>query len=510
MKGVNEMIQSVDNTDLQQTLQKLDEEQMKDLSQLKAAYPDQEPHLQAIEAVADNGEATRERLMDENDNPDHAAIFGHFDKQHRFVHLMSRNGTRTERILAYKDGYYHFGGKGFLRTKFQDLMPSSVSDHHKNEVVSRVLDHRMGKKGSTSNTLYDNLVDLNPPEWKLNFQNGVLDLKEMEMKDHSPDYYFTTQIPYDYDPDAEPDRWLEFLEEVLPNSEIQIPKLQEWFGYCLKHWDTDFEKAALLLGATNSGKGVVLSTLKEVLGQDNISQMPLKSIVDTPFGNQQMLGKMANINNDLNHHRITNTGAAKNAISGEDVEINQKKKTKFTAELNTKHFYSANYPPRDKIDDDAYYGRWLTFRLPKTVPAEDQDRELRDKLAEEKKGILNWAIEGLKRLEEQNKFTGERSPEEVKTLWRRHGDPTARFYHFALEYEQGSAVSKSTAHELLEEYCDAIDEDAPSVRGMSEYITNQKPAVEETRRFHNGKQQRCLENIKLKEDARQELLSQAE
>lgn len=504
------MIDRIDNNQLQEALEKLDEEDMNDLSQLKAAYPDHEADLQAIEAVADTVEQTRERLLDENDNPDHGAMFGYFDKTHRFIHMLSRNGQRTERILAYKDGYYQFGGDGLITHKMQQLMPGRVSTYHKNQVVDRAYDHRVGKKGSTSNTLYDNLADLNPPEWKLNFQNGILDLKEMEMKEHSPDLHFTTQIPYDYDPEAQPDKWLDFLNEVLPNSEEQIPKLQEWFGYLLKHWNADFEKAALLLGATNSGKGVILSTAKAVVGDDNISQMPLKAIVDSKFGNQQLLGKMVNLNNDLNHHRITNTGAAKNAISGEDVEINQKEKPKFVAEPNAKHFYSANYPPRDKIDDDAYYGRWLTFRLPESVPVEEQDRQLRQKLAEEKQGILNWAIEGLKRLEEQGQFTAERKPDEVKSLWRRYGDPIARFYHFALKYEQGSSVPKSTCHELLEEYCDALGEEAPSKMKMNEYITSQKRAIESRKRRHGGRSQRCFVNVTLKENARQELLSQAE
>lgn len=514
-KAVDNHIERVDNDNLRETLESLDDHT--DLSQLKTAFPEQESNLTAIEAIAqdkqknsDQPNINEENLLTEKGKPDHASIFQTLNHEHHFIHFLSRQGDRTERILAYKDGYYQFGGAGLIKQRFQSILPSKVSTYHKNQVVDRAYDHRMGKKGSNGNTLYDNLVDLNSPEWKLNLRNGVLDVKTRELEDHCPDYKFTNQLPYDYEPDAEPELWLDFLNQVLPNSEQQIPKMQEWFGYALKHWDTDFEKAALLIGSTNSGKGVILSTFRAMLGQENVSQMSLKGIVDTPFGNQQLLGKMANINNDLNHHEISNTGTAKNAISGEDVTINEKDKPKFVAEPKAKHFYSANYPPRDKISDDAYYGRWLTFRVPNTIPREERDRKLRDKLEEEVPGILNWAIKGLERLEEQGHFTGERTPDEVKDLWRRFGDPSAVAYHHCLEYEQGSFVWKDTFYDLVEEYCEAIGEKPPTKNKVSRYVEKQKPAIETGRRSKNGRTKRAYVNLSLTKNARQKLLAEAE
>lgn len=508
--SMEDLIEDIDNETLREALK--DMENKSDLSQLKIAFPDYENHLTAIESFAHKPEQVdKERLLDDNGRPEHGAVFRHFDKQHHFIHYLSRHGEPTRRILAYKDGYYRFGGGLILKNKFQRLLPASVSKHHKKEVVDRAYNHRMGKKGSTENSLTENIVNLNSPEWKLNFTNGVLDIEEMELLNHSPEFHFTSQIPYDYNPEAEePEKWFDFLEEVLPNTEIQMKKLQEWFGYLLKHWDADFEKAALLLGPTNSGKGVIISTAKAVLGEDNVSQMALKSIVDSPFGNQQLLGKIANLNNDLNHHSITNTGEAKRVISGEDVAINQKNKPRFVAEPNTKHFYSANYPPRDTISDDAYYERWLTFRVPETIPTEDQDRDLREKLADERQGIMNWAIEGLQRLEEQGQFTGQRTHEETKSIWRRYGDPIARFYHHALEYNQGSRVKKETCFKLIEEYCDALNEEVPSKKRITQYITNQKRGIEDGMRHIDGRSQRVFLNAKLSDNARQILLSEAE
>jgi len=515
---LDKFIDDIETDNLREVIKNAGEDQLanKDwIEALKQTYPEHKKTLNSIQTYFGTSEEevedqmTREDLLSEKGKPKPEAVFGYFDNENHFIHLISREGTRTERVLAYKDGYYQYGGLGYLKHRFQQLMPSKATTHYKTQVADKAVDHRFGSK-NPSNSLYDNVIDLTPPEWKLNFTNGILDLEKMEMEEHTPDLPFTSQIPYSYQAKPEkPEKWLDFLNEVLPNPEQQIPKLQEWFGYGLKHWDTDFEKSALLLGSTNSGKGVILSIYKAMLGEDNVSQMSLKEICDTAFGNQQLLGKMANINNDLNHHQITNTGTAKNAISGEDVTINQKEKTKFVAEPNAKHFYSANYPPRDKIDDDAYYGRWLTFRVPKTIPREDRDRKLRDKLRQEIPGILQWSIEGLKRLENQNGFTAERTPEETKDLWRKYGDPVARFYHHALQYEQGNHLKKSIAYDLLEEYCEAIGEEPQSMSKLTRYITNQKPAFTDGQAWIDGKNERVYENVKLTEGARQKLLSAA-
>ena len=47
---------------------------------------------------------------------------------------------------------------------------------------------------------------------------------------------------------------------------------------------------------------------------------------------------------------------------------------------------------------------------------DDIDLFLKEKLAQEKEGILSWALEGLYRLLEQGEFSYNKSPEEVKKI----------------------------------------------------------------------------------------------
>jgi putative DNA primase/helicase len=502
MSQVEEAIEQVENKNLKETLESLDD--YSDLSQLKAAFPEQKNHLLAIESMADESEqVNEEKLLDENDNPDVAACFQHIDKRHRTYHVVNEDNQGTERLLTYQNGVYKYNGNTVLPTKLQQILQGNFSNHWESELLGYARRSKLKK-----------MSEVEGPPWKLNFRNGVLDIKEMELEEHSPDYLFTSQISYDYKPKeevGEPERWQRFLDDVLMNSEMQEDKLQEFFGYCLKHWDNDKKKAALLLGDTDSGKGVILNVLKAVIGKQNTSRMSLKSIVDTEFGNQQLLGKMVNLNHDLNHHQITNTGEAKRLLEGEDIDINQKGKPRFTRRPKAKHIYSANYPPRDKIDDDAYYNRWLTVRVPETIPEEEQDPQLTDKLVEEKHAILHWAIEGLKRLEEQGHFSNELGTEKTKQVWKQFGDPLAQFFHYGLEVERGELIKKKTVYEMYEDFCEEIGTEPESKRQFSKYVVNQSKAVTDGKKEKAGwgTQHRCYFNLKLKDNAYNKLMSVA-
>jgi putative DNA primase/helicase len=502
MSKIEELIEQIENEDLKDTLKDL--EDYSDLPRLKAAFPEEKSILTTIEAMADKSEqVNEEKLLDENDLPDPAACFQHIDKRHRTFHVVDEEGKGTERLLTYQNGVYKYNGNTLLPTKLQEILQGKFSNHSEREVLGYAKRSKLKK-----------MSEVEGPPWKLNFRNGVLDIKEMELEEHSPDYIFTSQIPYDYKPKEEvgdPERWHNFLDDVLMNSEIQEDKLQEFFGYCLKHWDNDKKKAALLLGDTDSGKGVILNVLKAVIGEENTSRMSLKSIVDTEFGNQQLLGKMVNLNHDLNHHQITNTGEAKRLLEGEDIDINQKGKPRFTRRPKAKHIYSANYPPRDKIDDDAYYNRWLTIRVPETIPKEEQDSQLTEKLVKEKHAILHWAIEGLKRLEDKDEFSNQLGTEKTKQIWRQFGDPLAKFFHYGLEVERGELTKKSTVYEMYEDFCEEIGTEPESKNQFRKYIVNQSKAITDGKKQKAawGRQHRCYFNLKLKDNAYEKLMSVA-
>ena len=70
-------------------------------------------------------------------------------------------------------------------------------------------------------------------------------------------------------------RWEQFLDEVTVGDGDLKLLLQMWFGYCLSV-DTSQQKFLLVVGDGANGKSVLFSILAELLGDANVSHIPLE------------------------------------------------------------------------------------------------------------------------------------------------------------------------------------------------------------------------------------------
>jgi putative DNA primase/helicase len=53
--------------------------------------------------------------------------------------------------------------------------------------------------------------------WLLNVENGTLDLRTGELRDHEREDLITKLAPVEFDPEAEAPTWDAFIERVLPS-----------------------------------------------------------------------------------------------------------------------------------------------------------------------------------------------------------------------------------------------------------------------------------------------------
>src|SRR6202023_2117735 len=86
------------------------------------------------------------------------------------------------------------------------------------------------------------------------------------------------------------------------------------------------------------------------------------------------------------------------AVSGEDtVTIDRKYKSTWTGRLQTRFILLSNELPRIADASGALANRFIVLMMTKTFIG-NEDIELTAKLLRELPGILNWAIEGYRRL----------------------------------------------------------------------------------------------------------------
>jgi putative DNA primase/helicase len=243
----------------------------------------------------------------------------------------------------------------------------------------------------------------------------------------TPSFFSPNVLDFAFDAEApDPAQWLKFLESIWADDQENIDLLQEWFGYCLIS-DTRHHKAMMLIGPPRAGKGVICRTLAALVGDRNAASTDFDSMAG-PFGLQSLVGKTVAVLPDeriSSKADVTRLAARLLKITGGDeVEVNAKYAAPMKMRLPIKFMVATNQYP--DLGDPTTVDRFLYLRFTKSfVDREDKTLEIR--LQKERSGILLWALAGLKRLQEQGKFTKPASGESVKENMRDINASVAQF-----------------------------------------------------------------------------------
>src|SRR3990167_2053809 len=264
---------------------------------------------------------------------------------------------------------------------------------------------------------------------------------------------FLNNIPIRFNPKAECPKIKQFLKEVLLEEDLNIT--QELFGYVLYRSNL-FKKAFILLGEKDAGKSTFLNVLINLIGVHNKSGVALQKLGDR-FSSYHLYGKHLNVVDDLDFRDVTNTGMFKMAIGESYINCEMKHGSQFQFINFAKLVFATNKIalPKD-VDDDAYYSRWFVLRFQKEFTDENNTikRNLTQELitTEELEGLLLYALEGLKRLLDNQKFSRLQSVDEVKLIMHRSGSSIASFVIDKLEECSNYWVSKEEMFEAYSQY----------------------------------------------------------
>lgn len=225
--------------------------------------------------------------------------------------------------------------------------------------------------------------------------NGTFDRRTGEIIESQSNHYahfFSTVV---YDSEKKCARFLQFLNEVFYSDQSTIAFVQEWFGYVLL---SSHQANAFLIGYGSgaNGKSLLFALLAKLVGECNTSSSGI-SAFQSRFGMEVMHNKLLNLatESDVNSFE---TATLKAVTAGEPITLNRKGIKEITCILPTKFIFLMNHLP---LITDSSYGfsrRLLILPFPRTFRPEEQDPFLLEKMTLELSGILNFALEGAKRL----------------------------------------------------------------------------------------------------------------
>lgn len=294
-----------------------------------------------------------------------------------------------------------------------------------------------------------------PGEVWINLMNCTLEIKKdasIVKRAHRAEDFFTYVLPYPYDPSAECPQFIEFLNRVMPDADMQT-LMAEYIGYCFTR-DLKLEKMAVLYGTGSNGKSVILEIAARTLGNSNVSFVTLSALTCDDEKRALAEGKLANISLESNGE--LDTAILKKLISGEATEVRILYRGTHIMHDIPKLFTSYNRLPNTE-NTHAYFRRWILFPFEVTIPEEEQDVDLIQKLSTELSGILNWVLAALKGLVMRKSFTKSEKCNKALAAYIRTSNSVQQFLEERCEV---SDVDKITLKELYSKYVNYCAEEA--------------------------------------------------
>lgn len=347
----------------------------------------------------------------------------------------------NQEIYVYNGSYYEPIGKGILEQRVNYYLDDKTTKHRKQEVIDFI-----------KNQEYVKREDLNPPTNLINVKNGIYNIDTGEIEPHTPDYYFLSEIPINYDPKAKIDKIQRFHEDLLNIEDINI--IQEFFGDCL-HRDYRFKKALQLVGKTNTGKTQELGLLERFIGEKNTSNITLHDICKDKYATAELYGKHANISGDIGSQSLRQVQMFLMTTGGDRIRAQKKYGQPFNFKNYAKLLFSCNIIPDTEVKTNAYYGRWLVLEYDNQFDEETRNPNIIDEITTEKEmsGLFNWAIEGLLQLIDQRGYSPHRALEEVKEYMQKGKNPIREFTQGYIEPCSEGVETKEYVYDCYQEFC---------------------------------------------------------
>ena len=316
-------------------------------------------------------------------------------------HIKTDRLTRT--IYHYEAGVYVEADdfiSGLIDEKFRGI--------NTNSFINNVLDY------IRRHSLYD-FTD----EW-LAVDNGLIDPKTLAIVGFTPEIVTRIKLNVAYDDKAECTGWLKFIGECKSDPVL----LQEAGGYSLLP-GYPWQKAIMLLGGGGQGKSVFLRVLAEIMNTANVSAASLQTLVDNRFGTNSLYGKLANMAGDIPDMALSNTAIFKGLTGDDRIRAEEKGKPAYEFWNRAKLLFSANALPPTKDKSGGYFRRWVLVDFNRQM-VENPNPRLAAELLAEKSGILNWMLEGARRLDKAG-FTYTSDPEEMAKRYIERSEPVTLF-----------------------------------------------------------------------------------
>lgn len=229
----------------------------------------------------------------------------------------------------------------------------------------------------------------------LNTPDGTVDLSTGELRSHRKQDHLTKVTAVT--PGGECPLWLAFLDRAMGGDGDLVRFIQRVAGYSLTGL-TIAHALFFFYGTGRNGKGVLLGTLAQILG-DYSRVAPVETFIDSraerhPTDLAMLRGARLVSAQETEQGRAWAESKIKALTGGDKITARFMRMDYFEFIPQFKLIVAGNHKPGLKNVDEAIRRRLHLVPFTVTIPEDEVDPDLPEKLRAEWPGILQWAIDG--------------------------------------------------------------------------------------------------------------------
>ena len=357
---------------------------------------------------------------------------------------VDNNGSAMRKAEMVVKDLYNLASKAGCKADREDITKfAHLTDSRKGLSNMLAIAANRATFAITSDKLDANL-------WVLGCENYTIDLTDCMPYEPKREDLITKSNGIKFDFDAECPLWINFLNQIFNNDNELVAYIQRAVGYSLT--GTQKEQVFFMgYGEGSNGKTVFTTILMALLGE---------YAQKADFSTFLHQGERK-IRNDLAALAGARVIVASEAKEGAKFSLDVIKDWTGGGKVTCRYLFGEyfTYVPEGKlwietnpkpIITEQTFAAWrrvqaIPFSV--TIPKEEQDRDLIDKLRMELPGILNWALEGLA----EYHGIGLATPEIVKAAveeYRKENDSLTCFISECCEFDKLKTCTNKELYEM--------------------------------------------------------------
>lgn len=318
----------------------------------------------------------------------------------------------------------------------------------------------------------------------INLRNGLYDIEaDTFIPEHQPELMLTSQLDFDYNPEAECPVFMDFLHSSLvhpgtrePDHDLIGLTLQA-LGYSLTA-RTDLKASFWLKGVTDSGKSTLLALIKSLMGSlattIDLTQLGTKS-----FMLASIIGKRVVSFSEASANVVLPDALYKAIVGGSDeIWADVKGKEAIVFKPVAKFWWAMNESPRITDRSGATFNRLKLICFNRSFSDKEKDLDLLPKMIAERSGIFNTLLHYYAQLKHSG-WRHVRQSEEMLAEYELENDTERSFVEDKCEVDREFSTQAASLYSAYNDWC--------NLNGFKPKNRNQVATEWRRLGFHNKK-----------------------